>query len=42
MNDRTLRDITIAQKKKTNGVEREDGFVITVATEIMDNNYYKL
>ncbi len=35
MNDRTLRDITIAQKKKTNGVEREDGFVITVATEIM-------
>lgn len=35
MNDRTLRNITIAQKKKTNGVEREDGFVITVATEIM-------
>lgn len=35
MNDRTLRDITIAQKKKTNGIEREDKFVITVATEIM-------
>lgn len=35
MNDRTLRDITIGQKKKTNGIEREDGFVITVATEIM-------
>ncbi|MDO4756631.1 MAG: formate--tetrahydrofolate ligase, partial [Parabacteroides sp.] len=35
MNDRTLRDITIGQKKKTNGVEREDHFCITVATEIM-------
>ncbi|MBR2812601.1 MAG: formate--tetrahydrofolate ligase [Solobacterium sp.] len=35
MNDRTLRDITIAQKKRTNGVEREDHFVITVATEVM-------
>lgn len=35
MNDRTLRDITIGQKKKTNGVEREDHFVITVATEVM-------
>ena len=35
MNERTLRDITIAQKKKTNGVEREDHFVITVATEVM-------
>ena len=35
MNDRTLRNITIAQKKKTNGIEREDTFVITVATEIM-------
>lgn len=34
-NDRTLRDITIAQGKKSNGVERKDGFVITVATEIM-------
>jgi len=35
MNDRTLRDITIGQKKKTNGVEREDHFVITVASEVM-------
>ena len=35
MNDRTLRSITIAQEKKTNGVERKDGFVITVATEVM-------
>ena len=34
-NDRTLRSITIAQDKVTNGVERKDGFVITVATEIM-------
>ena len=35
MNDRTLRSIPIAQEKKTNGVERKDGFVITVATEVM-------
>lgn len=35
MNDRTLRDITIAQNKKTNGVERKDHFVITVASEVM-------
>ena len=35
MNDRTLRDITIGQKKKSNGIEREDHFVITVATEVM-------
>lgn len=35
MNDRTLRDITIAQEKKSNGVERKDHFVITVATEVM-------
>lgn len=35
MNERTLRDITIAQVKKTNGVERTDHFVITVATEVM-------
>ena len=35
MNDRTLRSITIAQDKKTNGVERKDGFIITVATEVM-------
>lgn len=35
MNDRTLRDITIAQGKPTNGVERKDSFCITVATEVM-------
>ena len=35
MNDRTLRSITIAQDKKSNGIERKDGFIITVATEIM-------
>ena len=35
MNDRTLRDITIAQNKKTNGVERVDHFCITVASETM-------
>ena len=34
-NDRTLRSITIGQDKNINGVERKDGFVITVATEIM-------
>ena len=35
MNDRTLRDITIGQGSKANGVERKDGFNITVASEIM-------
>lgn len=35
MNDRTLRKITIGQGSKFNGVEREDGFNITVASEIM-------
>lgn len=35
MNDRTLRDITIAQGKPTNGVERVDHFQITVASEVM-------
>lgn len=35
MNDRTLRDITIGQKKKSNGIERQDHFCITVATEMM-------
>lgn len=35
MNDRTLREITIAQGSKVNGVERKDGFVITVASEMM-------
>lgn len=35
INDRTLRDITIAQNKKSNGIERKDHFAITVATETM-------
>ena len=35
MNDRTLRDITIAQGSKVNGVTRKDGFIITVASELM-------
>lgn len=35
MNDRTLRDITIGQGAKVNGIERKDGFNITVASEIM-------
>lgn len=35
MNDRTLRDITIAQGSKANGIERKDGFIITVASELM-------
>lgn len=35
MNDRTLREITIAQGSKVNGVERKDGFLITVASELM-------
>lgn len=35
MNDRTLRNITIGQGAKANGVERADGFHITVASEVM-------
>ncbi len=35
MNDRVLRDITIGQGAKGNGVERNDGFNITVASEVM-------
>lgn len=35
LNDRTLRDITIGQGSKVNGIERKDGFNITVASEIM-------
>ena len=35
MNDRTLRNIHIGQGAKANGVERDDGFNITVASEIM-------
>lgn len=35
MNDRTLRNITIGCGAKANGVERKDGFNITVASEVM-------
>lgn len=35
MNDRELRDITIGQGPHANGVERKDGFNITVASEVM-------
>jgi len=35
MNDRALRDIIIGLGSKVNGVPREDGFQITVASEIM-------
>jgi formate--tetrahydrofolate ligase len=35
MNDRELRDITIGQGPKANGIERKDGFNITVASEVM-------
>jgi formate--tetrahydrofolate ligase len=35
MNDRVLRDIVVGLGGKINGIPREDGFCITVATEIM-------
>lgn len=35
INDRVLRNIIVGMGKKTDGVMREDGFVITVASEIM-------
>ncbi|MFV0364461.1 MAG: formate--tetrahydrofolate ligase [Suipraeoptans sp.] len=35
INDRALRNIVVGLGKKTDGVVREDHFVITVATEIM-------
>ena len=35
LNDRTLRQITIGQGSHVNGIERKDGFNITVASEIM-------
>lgn len=35
MNDRALRNIVIGLGGKINGIPREDGFIITVATEIM-------
>lgn len=35
MNDRALRDIVIGLGGKANGVPREDGFMISVASEVM-------
>lgn len=35
MNDRALRDVVVSLGGKVNGVPREDGFMITVASEIM-------
>ena len=35
MNDRTLRNVVIGLGGKVNGVPREDGFIITVASEVM-------
>lgn len=35
MNDRSLRNIVVGLGKRMDGVPREDGFVITVASEIM-------
>ncbi len=35
MNDRALRNTVIGLGGKTNGIPREDGFIITVATEVM-------
>lgn len=35
MNDRALREIVVGLGGKTNGLPREDGFTITVASEIM-------
>lgn len=35
MNDRALRDVTVGLGGKVNGVPREDGFMITVASEVM-------
>lgn len=35
LNDRALREVVIGLGKKTNGITRQDGFDITVATEMM-------
>ena len=35
MNDRALRNVVVSLGGKINGVPREDGFMITVASEIM-------
>lgn len=35
MNDRVLREVEVGLGAKTNGIERKDGFTITVASEVM-------
>lgn len=35
LNDRVLREVVVGLGKKTNGIVRQDGFDITVATEMM-------
>ena len=35
MNDRALRNVVVGLGGKVNGVPREDGFMITVASEVM-------
>ncbi len=35
MNDRALRNVIVGLGGKINGVPREDGFIITVASEVM-------
>ena len=35
MNDRALRNVVVGLGGKVNGVPREDGFIITVASEVM-------
>lgn len=35
INDRALRNVVVGLGKKANGIPREDGFVITVASELM-------
>jgi len=35
INDRALRNVVVGLGKKANGIPREDGFVITVASEMM-------
>lgn len=35
LNDRTLRNVTVGVGGNTNGVTRQDGFMITVASELM-------
>lgn len=35
MNDRALRHVVVGMGGKVNGIPREDGFMITVASEVM-------